>query len=127
MRAHGAGKKKLIVAFHFQMAAADAAGRTGWNCESCRMNGLEIQRRCGFLPDDKRGEPRVVWGRRQTVAEECPKSYVTAESLGLIEEFFVRRRLGIADSLECEARKVDAFVILQDLMEKEQRDAASQY
>lgn len=57
---------------------------------------------------------------------ECPKSLVTGESLSLLEEFFVRRRLGIADSLELEARKVEAFLILRDLMEKEERSGTSQ-
>jgi hypothetical protein len=122
MRAGRERKKKLIVAFHFQFS-----NRAGWNCESCRQNGLETKRRCGFLPDEKRGEPRVVWGRKQTQSEECPKSFVTGESLALVEEFFVRRRLGIEDSIELEARKVDAFLILRDEMELEERDGKTQY
>jgi hypothetical protein len=52
---------------------------------------------------------------------------VTGESLALLEEFFVRRRLGMQDSLETEARRVDAFVILRDEMEREERDGASQH
>jgi hypothetical protein len=122
MRAGRERKKKLTVAFHFQFS-----NRAGWNCESCRQNGLETKRRCGFLPDEKRGEPRVVWGRKQTQSEECPKSFVTGESLALVEEFFVRRRLGIEDSIELEARKVDAFLILRDEMELEERDGKTQY
>jgi hypothetical protein len=95
---------------------------------SCRQHGLEAKRRCGFLAVEKRGEPRVVWGRRQTQAEECPQSLVTGESLALLEEFFVRRRLGIHEPLEeMEARKVDAFLILQDEMEREERDGEAQH
>ncbi len=60
-------------------------------------------------------------------SEECPKSFVTGDSLALIEEFFVRRRLGIPESTETEARKIDAFVILRDLMEREERDGTSQH
>jgi|GEM_PF-556552 len=120
-------KKKLIVAFHFVTANQQFPNQAGWNCESCREHGLEAKRRCGFLSDEKRGEPRIVWGRKQTQAEECPKSLVTGESLALVEEFFVRRRLGIQDSLDMEARKVDAFLILRDEMEREERDGASQY
>jgi hypothetical protein len=45
----------------------------------------------------------------------------------LLEEFLVRRRLGIRESLEMEARKVDAFVILQDELEREEQDGPSQY
>ncbi|MDE3196797.1 MAG: hypothetical protein KGN84_10665 [Acidobacteriota bacterium] len=74
-----------------------------------------------------RGEPRIVWGRKQTHVDQCPKTFVTAGSLALLEEFFVRRRLGVPDSLDAEARKIDAFLILNDLLEKEKTDATSQY
>jgi hypothetical protein len=95
---------------------------------SCRQNGLEAKRRCGFLASDKRGEPRVVWGRGQTQTEECPKSLVTGESLAVLEEFFVRRRLWIHEPLDgMEARKVDAFLILRDEMEREERDGEAQH
>jgi hypothetical protein len=73
-----------------------------------------------------RGEPRLVWGRKHAQTEECPKSYITGDSLALVEEFFVRRRLGVSDSLETEARKVDGFLILRDEMEREERDGTSQ-
>ena len=45
----------------------------------------------------------------------------------------MRLRLGVSDSpgmqdlLEMEARKVDAFLILRDEMEREKRDGASQH
>ncbi|HEU5020376.1 MAG TPA: hypothetical protein VFT60_00750, partial [Bryobacteraceae bacterium] len=95
------------------------------NCDACRKNGLEKKRRCGFLAEEERGEPRLVWTRKRAQAEECPKSLVTGESLSLVEEFFIRRRLGMADTLEMAARKVDAFVILRGEMEREERDATS--
>jgi hypothetical protein len=60
-------------------------------------------------------------------SEECPKSFVTGESLALVEEFFVRRRLGIEDSPDLEARKVDAFLILRDEMEREELDGKAQH
>jgi hypothetical protein len=97
---------------------------------SCRQNGLEVKRRCGFLPDEKRGEPRIVWGRKQTQSDECPRSFVTGESLAMVEEFFVRRRFGVGDSIGLEvmaARKVDAFLILRDEMENEERDGKTHY
>jgi hypothetical protein len=127
VRVAGERKKKLIVAFHFVTANRQFPDRAGWNCGSCRQHGLETKRRCGFLPEEKRGEPRVVWGRKQTQVEECPKSLVTGESLALIEEFFVRRRLGMHHSPEMEARRVDAFLILQDEMEREERDGTTQH
>jgi len=122
VRIDGERKKKLIVAFHFQFS-----NRAGWDCVSCRQHGLETKRRCGFLPEAKRGALRVVWGRGQIQTEECPKSLVTGESLASIEEFFVRRRLGMQDSLELDARKVDAFLILRDEMEREERDVEAQH
>ena len=130
MRAGRERKKKLTVAFHFQFS-----NRAGWDCVSCRQNGLEVKRRCGFLPDERRGEPRIVWGRKGTQTDECPKSLVTGESLAMVEEFFVRRRLGVGDSIGIEAlgieampaRKVDAFLILRDEMEREERDVKTHY
>jgi len=50
---------------------------------------------------------------------------VTGESLSLLEEFFVRRRLGMVESMETPARKVDAFLILRQEMEREERDVTS--
>jgi hypothetical protein len=115
-------KKKLIVAFHFQFS-----NRAGWSCGSCRQHRLEEKRRCGFLPEERRGQPRIVWGRKLAQAEECPKSLVTGESLALVEEFLVRRRLGIPNSSDMAARKIDAFLILSDEMEREERDVKTEH
>ena len=121
MRAQRERKKKLILAFHFQFA-----NRAGWDCESCRRHGLEVKRRCGFIAAEKRGVQRVVWARKEASSEECPKSAVTGASLSLVEDFFVGRRLGFPSVSDTEARKVDAFLILQNEMEREERDAATQ-
>ena len=67
-----------------------------------------------------------MWGRRQVCSSECPKSFIRGESLALVEEFMVRRRLNVADTLELEARKVDAFLILREQMEQEERDGTTQ-
>jgi hypothetical protein len=123
----GERKKKLIVAFHFITANQQFPNQAGWNCDSCRRHGLETKRRCGFLAEEKRGPVRIVWGRKQVQAEECPRSLITGESLAFLEEFFVRRRLRMQNSTEIEARKMDAFLILTDEMEREERDGASQY
>jgi hypothetical protein len=120
VRADGDRKKKLIVAFHFQFA-----NRAGWDCDACRKNGLEAKRRCGFLAPEGRADPRTVWARKRARTDECPKSLVTGESLALLEEFFVRRRLGMVDGMETPARKVDAFLILREEMEREERDGTS--
>jgi hypothetical protein len=57
---------------------------------------------------------------------------VTGDSLALVEEFLVRRRLGFQDSLDRDftnvaARKVDAFLILRDEMEREERDGKTEH
>jgi len=71
-------------------------------------------------------EPRIVWGRRQVHTEECPKSFIRSESTALVEEFVVRRRLGIGDTLDLDAKKVDAFLILREQMEREEADGTTQ-
>jgi hypothetical protein len=114
-------KKKLIVAFHFQFA-----NQSGWNCDTCRRNGLESKRRCGFIAEELRGEQRIVWGRRQVHTEECPRSFIRGGSTSLVEEFIVRRRLGIGDTLDLDAKKVDAFLILREQMEREEADGTTQ-
>jgi hypothetical protein len=68
-----------------------------------------------------------VWARKNASADECPTSFVTGDSLALVEEFFVRRRLGIQQSVDMQARKTDAFLILQDEMESEERDGKTEY
>ncbi len=68
-----------------------------------------------------------MWGRKQIHVDECPKSLIAGESLALLEEFFVRRRLGITYSLDLPARKADAFLILQDEMEREERNGETQH
>ena len=57
---------------------------------------------------------------------ECPKWLVSAESIGLVEEFLLRRRMGFGEVRELTARQVEAFVILQGEMEREVTDAASE-
>jgi hypothetical protein len=46
--------------------------------------------------------------------------------MALLEEFYVRLRLGMRESTGTEARKVDAFLILREHMEQEQRYGTEQ-
>jgi len=57
---------------------------------------------------------RLVWAKGNVGLETCPKSYVTAESQSLVEEFFVLRRLRWCDGEERSARQVEAFMILEN-------------
>ena len=51
--------------------------------------------------------------------DECPKSYVTAESAGWLEEFLVRRKLGGLAVENLNARQAEAYVILEKALAKE--------
>lgn len=88
------------------------SNQAGWKCDDCRKSGLERKRRCGWLPADVLDPPRLVWVRRGVSLDTCPKPYVTAESLSLVEEFFLKRRLrGLDENLS--ARQVQAYMILE--------------
>lgn len=65
--------------------------------------------------------------RRDVTTGACPKSYVTAESVGLIEEFLVRRQLGGAGCEQLSARKVEAFIVLERELGKERAAAAGSH
>ena len=55
------------------------------------------------------------------VTDTCPKSFVTAESIGFVEEFLVRRRLGGMQFEVLSARQVEAFLILEKAMAMERK------
>ena len=64
----------------------------------------------------------MVWARRGVALTQCPKSVITAESEALVEEFFVRRRLGGTTFAELSARQVEAFVILESALTEERNN-----
>ena len=61
--------------------------------------------------DDANASP--VWARSGVAISTCPKSYISAESQSLVEDFLVRGRLGGIRAGELSARQVDAFVLLE--------------
>ena len=63
----------------------------------------------------------MVWARGGVAVARCPRSVVTAESLGLVEEFMIWKRVGPAVG-ELTARQVEAFVILENAAEQEKRN-----
>lgn len=63
-----------------------------------------------------------MWARKDVVLFSCPKSYVTSDSEALVEEFFVRRRMGAFDFSELSARQVEAFAILEKALTSEIKD-----
>jgi hypothetical protein len=114
--------KKLIVAFHFQFA-----NQAGWKCEECRKNGLEAKRRCGWLAESGlRGRPgagKMVWGRRRVFLDTCPRSFVSAESIGLVEAFAAWKLIGSGDFASLPARTADAFCVLENELRAEMSNA----
>ena len=85
-RAERRRKKKLLVAFHFQFA-----NQAGWECDACRRvrpGNAAALRVAGIAAGRQRG---AGVGAEDGGARDCPKSYITAESEGLVEEFLVRR------------------------------------
>ena len=60
-----------------------------------------------------------MWARNAVTIESCPKSYITAESEGLLEDFLVRRRLGGMHFGELSARQVEGFLILEQALAAE--------
>lgn len=118
MRIDGGRKKKLIVAFHFQVG-----NQAAWSCDTCRKSGLEEKRRCGWAMDaapPKDGP--IIWARGRTTLITCPTSYITAESIALLEEFHAWKLLGATSAYDLPARVVEAIFILEKELRAEQND-----
>jgi len=82
--------------------------------------GLEKARRCGFIPAESRGPEKAVWVRAGVVSQECPKSYVTPQSIAIVERFFSRKQFGGVAAEELNARDADGFVVLEKEWQREQ-------
>ena len=65
---------------------------------------------------------KPVWARANITLDQCPRSYITAESEALLEEFLVRRRLGGLQFSQLTARQAEAFVMLEGLLVAEIKD-----
>ena len=121
MRPERGRKKKLIVAFHFQ-----SANQAAWKCDACRASGLERRRRCGWIElESVTGPDSVVWARGRVAAPRCPTSYITSESIALLEEYYTWKLLRPADCSELPARLVDAIFVLENELTME-RDHAEE-
>jgi hypothetical protein len=98
------------------------SNQAGWKCDVCRKAGLEIKRRCGWNRANGDKGTAVVWARRGVALATCPKSYLTAESEALLEEYLTRRMLGGIDPEAMSARQVAAFALLEELSRRERDD-----
>ena len=118
MRVNRGRKKKLIVAFHFQLG-----NKAAWKCDKCRKSGLEKKRRCGWLGHEADSISPIVWVRGRVSLATCPTSYITAESIALLEEFHVCKLLGAGNVYDLPARLVEAIFILENELRTESNDA----
>ena len=72
-----------------------------------------MKRRCGWLPGAQATLRRVVWARRKAATEECPRSFITGESLAWLEGFFAWKKLGGRPVEEMSGRQAQAFLLLE--------------
>ena len=68
--------------------------------------------------------PVMVWAGGRVSIETCPTSYVTSESIALLEEFHVWKLMGAAGVYELPARLVEAIFVLEKELRTESRDGA---
>jgi hypothetical protein len=66
------------------------------------------------MPEAREGPERIVWARGDVGVTTCPTSYITAESLTLLEEFHVSKLFGAGIVSEMPARRVEAFFTLEN-------------
>ena len=81
-------------------------------------------RRCGWLREESPRGEIPVWTRRDLTIFECPKSFVTGDSLVFIERYGIWKRFGGQSIEMLSARDVEAFLILEAEVEGEARNIA---
>jgi hypothetical protein len=109
--------KKLIVAFHFQRS-----NQAAWKCDLCRKSGLEEKRRCGWLKGSSVPVNQIIWARRGVSLTTCPTSYVSPDSISLLEDFHAWKLFGTTDFYQLSARTVEAIFTLENELRQERDD-----
>jgi len=61
----------------------------------------------------------IVWARANVVSRRCPKSVITAQSLGYLERFRLWKELGTVDLADIDAKTADALVCLESAWKTE--------
>ena len=72
-------------------------------------------------------EARPVWSRYLVHTYSCPKSYITAGSVTLLEEYWAWKRVGGVSYFELEARSLEAFAILDAELLKEHSEQTQRH
>jgi hypothetical protein len=63
----------------------------------------------------------VVWARRRWAVSECPTSYITGESVTLLEHYYATRYFGVPDMYALPARIVDAICAIEREVNEERK------
>jgi hypothetical protein len=74
------------------------------------------------MVNDEPPNSAIVWARGRTVLSTCPTSYITSESVALLEEFHVWKLLGTGSFYDLPARLVEAIFILENELTAEGND-----
>ncbi len=82
---------------------------------------MEIKRNCGFLRPEGLLPHRPVWAQGDLLLEECPKPYISADSLGIIESYLVWKKFGGSPVESRSAKEVDGFLTLDAEIAEEER------
>lgn len=80
---------------------------------------MERKRRCRWIDQAELGPVVVVWGRNGCVVRECPRSVISADSLSWLEEYHIWRMCPTTPLTHLEARKAEAFLIIEAERRKE--------
>jgi hypothetical protein len=67
------------------------------------------------------GGEKPIWARRTHAVTECPKSFISADSESLLEQFNVWKLTGSGDVRGWPARMVEALCILEQELRQEAR------
>ena len=80
---------------------------------------------CGWLEEQAPTAPTIVWARKAVCVTSCPTSYITPESIALLEEFHAWKLFGTSEWRELPARLVEAIFVLENELRSERNDAQS--
>ena len=109
VRVERSRKKKLIVAFHFQLG-----NKAAWSCDPCRKSGLEKKRRCGWLANIPIHFQRLSGSVEKYRSRLVRHRTSHPESLALLEEFHAWKLLARVALTNLPARLVEAIFVLEN-------------
>jgi len=95
------------------------ADQPGWECDTCRIKGLEKTRNCAWLPVHDPAHNKAVWARKDVVVTACPKSLITPASVEIVERYVAWKWSGEMDLLSLPAKLTDGILALEQESRKQ--------